>query len=296
MSSKPARIFAFERVWVTASPDGLKVIEWRLNKSFPLPAGTIEFYVEFARAAGEWTRLNPDSPETNTCVFVDPDPRRCGYANNEFYRVVMVVAGTSYHSTPEPTLGVWNTHDWLIARDVVRKEYLRLKRYAGVLGHLLKRREHGPKCTACLDWDTEDVVNTDCAFCYGTGYIGGYYDAIPYYMDLSGSATNRDVRQPFGESDNRKHTGRSVAYPMLNSYDLWVDGDKNKRYIVRQVEDTVEIKGRPLVYTSELRELPASSTEYSVPLEQDLTDEIGVAPDSPESAGWRRDIDFIELY
>jgi hypothetical protein len=293
--TKPAKIFAFERIFVTAAPNGAKVIEWKLNKCFPIPAGTPEFYIEFARSAGEWTRLNPDDPEVNICVFVDPEARRCGYDNNAYYRVVMSVGGNEYHSKPEPTLGVWNRRDWLIARDVVRKEYLRLKRYVAAPGWLLRKREHGIPCTECLDYDTEETVSSKCTKCYGTGILGGYYDAIPYYVDLSGTASKRDVQIPFGEIDNRRRSARGVAYPMILTYDLWIDADKNKRYVIRQVDTAVELKGKPLVYILELRELPANALEYSIPLQQDLTEEIGIAPDSPESAGWRRDIDFIEV-
>lgn len=296
MSDKPARIFTFDRIFVTAAPNGAKVIEWRLNRCFPIPVGVPEFYVEFARSAGEWERLNPDMPEVNSCVYVDPVKRRCGYDNNVFYRVVMDINGVEYNSKPEPTLGVWNRHDWLHAREVVRKEYLRLKKYVGTAGYLLRKREHGAPCTDCRDFDTEESVSTKCPNCYGTGIIGGYYDGIPYYMDLSGTSSQRDVQSPFGEIDNRRRSARGVAYPMVTTYDLWIDGDKNKRYVIRQVETSVEIKGRPLVYNFELRELPANAIEYDVPLEQDLSEEIGIAPTDPESAGWRRDIDFIEVH
>jgi hypothetical protein len=295
MSNKPARIFAFDRVYVTAAPNGTKVIEWRLNTCFPIPYGTPEFYIEFARSAGEWERLNEDEPVVNSCVYVDPEKRRCGYDNNVYYRVVMVVGGETYNSKPERTIGVWNKHDWLIARDVVRKEYLRLKRYVGTFGYLLRKREHGVPCTDCQDFDTEETISANCGGCFGTGIIGGYYDAIPYYVDLSGTASQRDVQSPFGDVDNRRRSARAVAYPMVTTYDLWIDADKNKRYVIRQVEMSVEIKGRPLVYNFELRELPANAIEYQIPLEQDLSETIGIAPTDPESQGWRKDIDFIEV-
>ena len=295
MSNKPARIFAFERVFVTAAPAGFTTIEWRLNKCFPIPPGIPEFYVEYAPAAGgEWERLNPDTPEINTCAYVDTLKGRCGY-DSGYYRVVMAVGGEEYHSKPEAVYGVWNKYDWRIAREVVRKEYLRLKRYVGTFGYLLRRREHGTKCTQCVDFDTGESVSAQCDNCYGTGFAGGYYDGIPFYVDMSGTVSSKDVQIPFGTMDNRKRVVRAVAYPMVGTYDMWVDADKNIRYIVRQVETAVERKGRPLVYVCEFRQLPGNATEYEVPIEQDLTEEIGISPDSPESAGWRRDIDFIEV-
>ena len=295
MPNKPARIFAFERVLVTAAPAGFTTIQWYLNKCFPIPVGTPEFYVEYANdSGGEWERLNPDMPEVNTCVYIDTEKGRCGY-DSGYYRVVMSVGGEEFNSKPEPVYGLWNRYDWRIAREVVRKEYLRLKKYVGSFGYLLPRREHGPKCTECIDFDTGESVSSNCSICYGTGFIGGYYDGIPYYVDLSGTASAKDVQIPFGSVDNRKRVVRSVAYPMISTYDMWVDADSNTRYIVRQIEHAVARKGRPLIYVCEFRELPGNAPEYQVPIEQDLTEEIGISPDSPESAGWRRDIDFIEV-
>ena len=48
--------------------------------------------------------------------------------------------------------------------------------------------------------------------------------AIAYYMDLSPSATKRDVEAPFSLQDNQARNARCIAFPRINTYDIWVHG------------------------------------------------------------------------
>jgi len=293
----PPKVFAFDNsdLWVTVTPLNHKLVEWKLNRNFEFAGSSLVFYVEFARATDGWERLNPDDPVINECFYVDTAPYRCALYNDVYYRVVAYDGIREYNSRPISTMGVLNKEDWLIVRDVIRKEYLRLKKYIGTPGYLMKRRNHGIKCPVCLEYDTGEVVNGSCPICYGTGVIGGYYNAVLYYLDQTGAVSRKDVQSPLGTVDNKSKTVRSVAYPRLDTYDLWVDGNKNKRYLFRQVSEEVALKGMPLIYVSRMHELPASSIEYQVPLEQDLS--IYREPGDPvlTEAGWRTGITFTEI-
>ncbi len=298
VNTKPARTFAFKRVEVYVTPANEKIIQWWMDKCFPVGNPLPVFFVEVARAAGEWERLNPDNP-IDHCVYADQGKYRCSKSSDIFYRVVAFDGTNEYTSAPEATLGVWNEHDYLIARDVVRKEYLLLKRYNGVLGYLLKRRTSGVPCQnpTCLDNDLLIPTTTACPNCFGTGFQNGYYDAIPYYIDLSSFSSGKDTADPIGTIDPRTRLGRCVAYPRVDEYDIWVDGDKNKRYVIRQVERLVEIRGKPLVYKLKLNELSASSNEYNIPLDQPVPvpeGESSGSPDLPKQGGWRQGISYVE--
>ena len=286
LQTKPATIFAFDSVEVSITPNNTKLIEWRLNPHFEVAqAAHAHFFVEVSRAAGEWTRLN-ETPVEDICIYVDTARYRCNLDNDIFYRVILDDGTDEYTSEPAATLGVWNLHDLLIARDLVRKEYLALKKYNGIEGYLLKRREHGVKCPDCRDWDIDLPTNSHCETCFGTGLTNGFYNAIPFYVNLGGVTSTKDVNEPFGTMDLKPRTGRCVAYPRLGTYDLWAD-NKNKRYLVRKVVTEIEIKGRPLVYTAIFHELSASRVEYSVPLEQS-------PPGSSTQGGWRSGISYMQ--
>lgn len=295
VNTKPKRTFTFKSVEVYVTPSNQVIVEWRMDRCFPLVDSAPVFYVEVARAGGEWTRLNPTEPVDN-CWYVDETKYRCSKDSDIFYRVVASDGAQEYTSHPESVLGVWNRHDMLIARDVVRKEYLLLQRYSGTRGLLLKRRNHGVPCSnpSCLDLDLEIPTSTSCPECFGTGFKNGYYNALVYYIDIGAFVRGKDVQLPVGTVDPRQQLGRAVAYPRVDEYDIWVDADKNKRYVIREIEVLVALKNKPLVYKLKLHELPATSVEFEVPLEQAVpVDDPPVEP-PPTQGGWRQGISYTE--
>ena len=134
-TGKPAKVFTFERVTAYITPNNEKIVEWRLNKCFEFE-GTDDpvFYIEWARGGGEWSRINPEDPIANMCLYLDEDKYRCGMKNDVFYRVIADDGVREYASKPAHTLGELPHRDWLLARDIIRKEYLRMvKTSAGSL-------------------------------------------------------------------------------------------------------------------------------------------------------------------
>ena len=296
MSNKRAhKIFAFREVTVSVLPNNYKVIEWVMDQCFRIDEPILAFYVEYARAAGEWCRLNADAPVIDQCMYVDSDSYRCNLNNDVFYRVVAYDGVREYTSKPACSLGVLNRHDWRIARDVVRKEYLRLKRYVGAEGYLLKQRTYGPQCQECLEFDTLESGNSLCSNCFGTGVVGGYYTGLPFWVDISGYVKESDVELGRGVVDNRNITGRCVAYPRVDPYDVWVQAHTNKRYNVRKVQIAVNVRTKPLVYVLEMREIPASAREYGIPLVPDIAAASSSAAEAKATDGWRQGISCQEI-
>ena len=292
---KPARIFTFHRVEVYITPENGKIIQWWMDPRFEFDSPLAGIYIDWARTKGEWTRLNPDAPLQNMCLYLDEDAYRCGVENSVWYRAVAVdTNGKEYASAPAHTYGEMTKRDWLLARDILRKEYLRMRKFAGTFGYLLKLRTHGEKCKECFDWDIEEpIAASTCEACYGTGYLNGYYNAIGFYMDLSSVKVGGDTREPFGYEETRIRNARAVAYPWLGSYDIWVHGSANRRYVIRHAVTGAEMRSIPLVYFPiELRLLPVSDIAYKVPMSQPL--EPGTQFVSNE--GWRRGIASEEIW
>lgn len=296
---KPARIFTFHRVEVYITPENGKIVQWWLDPRFEFKNPLVGFYIDWARTKGEWTRLNPDAPIQNACLYLDEDPYRCGMENSVWYRVVAVdTMNVEYASAPAHTYGEMTERDWRLSREILRKEYLRMRKYAGTFGYLLKLRTHGERCDECFDWDIEEpIAASTCEACFGTGYLKGYYNAIGFYMDLSGVRTGGDVNAPFGYEDVRIRNARAVAYPWIGTYDIWVHGSANKRYVIRSAVTGAEMRSIPLVYFPiELRLLPVSDIAYKVPMHQSLD------PNDPEDAkfvsdqGWRRGLASEEIW
>ena len=295
--AKPAKIFTFSRVEAYVTPSDETVVEWELNPMFEF-LGDREpvFYIEWSRAGGEWSRINTDFAICNACLYLDEDKRRCGYKSDIFYRVVAFDGDREYTSKPANTLGDIPLRDQRLARDIIRKEYLRMvKTSAGSLGHLLKKRWCGKKCTSCVDYDIDEPVSSACSTCYGTGIQKGYYDAIPFWVDLSGGGSNLDVKENFSLEDSQRYTGRCVAYPRLDTYDIWVHGSSNKRFVIRSIQVAASVRFVPLVYyPTEFSLLPRTDIAYTIPLTQS-SDDIEPGKADP-SSGWRQGISYEDVF
>jgi hypothetical protein len=296
---KPARIFAFTRVEVYITPENGKIIQWWMDPRFEFNTPLSGFYIDWARTKGEWTRLNPGEPLRNICLYLDEDAYRCGMENDVWYRVVAVDSNdVEYPSAPAHTYGEMTKRDWLLSRDILRKEYLRMKKYAGTFGYLLKLRTHGEKCRECFDWDIEEpIAASTCTVCYGTGFVKGYYNAIGFYMDLSGVKVGGDINDPFGYEETRIRNARAVAYPWLGAYDIWVHGSANKRYVIRHAVTGAEMRSIPLVYFPiQLRLLPASDIAYQVPMYTPLDPTDPEEQNFVSDKGWRQGIASEDIW
>ena len=290
-------VCAFHRVTVIVTPSNDKLIEWRLHDKFRYRTSCPLIYIEVARTGGEWCRLNPNEPLQDTCMYIDPTHYRLNKKNDISYRVVLQDGAREVVSHPEPIMGCWSKEDILIARDIVRKEYLRM-RYVASDGFLLKVREYGEPCPSCLDFDTETPVKSQCPDCFGTGIEKGYYNAVEFPMDLSGTTSTADVQLPIGFVDNKQRLARCVAFPRLDTYDIWVDAKRNKRYVIRKVTNAAEIRGKPLIYQAQLDELDASSIVFCVPLEQytsSSSTSSGCCDGPVKDGGWRTGITMQKL-
>lgn len=297
---KPARVFAFDQVDAYITPESDVIIEWRVNPRYQLLGpGPIRFWVEVAATLGTWRRLNT-VPVTSSCVYVD----HCPVRDNVYYRVILDDGSCEYASRPAHTMGEQSRTDTLITRDVLRKEYLRLRKFAGTRGYLLKRMEYGQRCPSCTDYDTGEVVSgSTCEVCFGTGTVHGYYDALPYYIDFMGATSTKDVKEPFGVEDNQTVAGRAIAYPRLDTYDIWVHGSSNHRFVIRQTQVIAEIRMVPMLYSLQLRVLPFTDIAYRVPMQWEAQ---ALAQESSSSAapacaaspveGWRQGITFQEIW
>jgi hypothetical protein len=232
----------------------------------------LHFYVDFGRAGtDEWVALNED-PVIDDCCFVDPCQRTWEMLSDHYYRIRMLqpsVPGCPV-ITSMPTLGSGrlDKKDWLRAREIVRKEYLQM-RIDGIQGFLLKRKKFGVACPNCLEYDTREVVDSDCPICYGVGIVGGYYPGIMFPMREVSTVDRRlNVGQPpQGMNSDITEQFRCVLYPVIDTRDVWVRADDDARYIVDKYNVSASYRGLSLVAVATLKLAPATDIVYSVPIE-----------------------------
>jgi hypothetical protein len=206
--------------------------------------------------------------EKDVCFLVDPFRRLLGGWSFTHYRIRLQTGERIYYSRPLHTLGDLSYADWREYEAIIRAEEVLLSRRTGTKGILLKQKISGIPCRRCLDYNTKEVSLPHCKVCYGTGWVGGYYKAVPciwFKIDPSGATIKQDITAQGSVIDSRV-VARSVASPILVCGDIWVNAFNSERFKIMQLQHIVEIKGVPVVYRLAMDRLPFSDMAYSVPL------------------------------
>ena len=260
---------AFAMVHVSFLIRGGTRVMWQMLPTFsdPLPWS---FQLQAGKTGGQnsddWVDVG--LPVENTCYAIDPTKRSYGRNQDTHYRVVVTTPRAVYYSAPTATCGILNPRDWRIAKEIVRKERLRL-RYTSQDGYLLKRRVSGENCTRCLDLQTNEVTDPFCPQCYGTGKQCGYfYPLACIWADLSPKTRrmHQDDQGVRGTVSDIVIPARMLMLPLIDENDVWVSRKTDDRYFIHRIQDVAEIRGVPLAANVELRPAAYTDVIYSIPI------------------------------
>ena len=248
-------------------------IQWDLVDGFNDPTPFV-FQLQIGTTgdplADDWTNLG--TPITDHFFATDTTKRLYNKTLDTFYRVVLTTAVDTYISNPT-NIGQWlNHYQWRMANDIVRKEELRQRMFAGQEGFLLCRRRYGAVCTECTDPVTKEILVPDCPTCFGTGIEGGYFTPIPaQYADLTLENSRESINMDgVGMSKPVSQKARFLGYPKLRSYDVWVNRRSDERYHLHTIEMAARIGGMHIVQMAELRLAPFTDVVYTFPINKIL--------------------------
>lgn len=278
----------FSRVFVDYAVAGVARVSWELRKGFRDPAPhTYQVQVNYNGGSdspsgtpdAEWCDVGTSFVNNNsyccdlsalTINAYDDTQRIFGKNFNIVYRVKLTTSSGTYYSEPATVLGNLSKHQWLSLRAMQRRIKLKSKSLVSHLGYLLKRKAYGTACSACLDPHTGGVTDSNCATCKGTGITDGYWKAAENTMyDMSPEAiyTQRDNNLTRGTTTDITVQGSFIGVPLINSRDIWVEKDSDKRYVIHTVKHAAEINQVPVNVIAELRLVPANDVIYTISLE-----------------------------
>jgi hypothetical protein len=274
----------FVEIIVKNNPLGGTLITWALRQDF-CEAAPYTFRLYWCESPnGKRTEVN--TPVLiNTYFAIDTEQRTWALDIESYYVITLKTAQGTYESYPAHANAFWKKRDWLIAREICRKEYLLCRKFTGWEGWLVKRMIWGPKCPRCADIDTQDARDGHCLACYGTGKEGGYWPRYPsfVYNMQSGPSQFKQLNDNAGLTEDAVMTNmRILGYPHLATNDVLILEGSGRRFFVRPVKIEAEIKGIPLVYTCELRLAPATDIIYRFPYQPEPPPPPPVPP-TPES-------------
>lgn len=262
-----ARIFPFRRVSVDHMVRGTTRVWWQLESTFNEP-GPYTFQLQLGktglRDALDWE--NVGAPIVNGVVAYDAVWRASGYDLLTHYRVVLTTPTSTYVSQAANCYGELNERDWLLAREIVRKEQLRHK-FVSVPGYLIKPMRFGKLCRRCRDPLTHEVTDSNCGVCNGTGFEVGYHPPLKLQCwDLSTQTIAEDIDTQLKGTTrvNPYVTARVIGFPALQRDDIWVNATSDERWVVRSLKISAALRGVPIIYDVTMGLLPFTNVAYSV--------------------------------
>ena len=256
----------FDRVTVDYLVRGNARITWYHRRDY-VANGTPAYQLQVSRDGNDpdqWTNVGL----TTTGNYAIDDTRRLfGKDMRLTYRIKLTTPDETFYSEPAQPFGLLSKRQWLLARAIIRRKLLMPRWLTSFEGYLLKRKLHGIRCS-CVDPITKGVTNADCELCNGTGKIEGYWLATEnnmYDMQPEGNYTKTESAR--GTVNDSTVTAMCIGLPVLNSRDVWVSKQSDRRYYVHRVENLSEINSVPLVVRAHLRLAEFTDVIYTLPVE-----------------------------
>lgn len=263
LSTGKAPYHPFVRTWVQHfTTSGDTGVQWIIDPTF-VAKDSIEFFLE-ASGSPRFDDLWFSKSGGDTYLIIDDSKLQQSFAPTLVYRVKLVTSGNVYYS---PTLNYYaqeeSKHLYAIAADIQRRELLRMQKFSGNSGWLLKRKSYSIQKSDNLDPVT-GLPLSDTSIDAGTNAAVGYYGALPILYSREGSQqTIQASEQGFGTQMQEIGKLRMIGCPLVTEKDIIVTSF-NHRYIVTAVE-AKQLGGTNLIITQNLTcaTLPITDPMYN---------------------------------
>lgn len=265
----------FKRILVDHLFHGTTRVWWELEPSFNVP-GPYKFQLQAGytgqNSALDWIDIGNQA--TNAYYLVDDTVREhSGKQQLTHYRVLMTVGGKNYVSNPQGPWGHMDKKDWLLAREIVRKERLRLDETSAA-GYLIRKFHYGVINTKNTDFLTNEITDSSHPESWGTAFKLGYHPPVNLPISFE-TETISHVRggDNIADYNSRKDVllGRVVAFPDIFKEDIWVDAGTDQRYLIDRISIIAAWRKVPLVYQVELKLVEFNNTIYRIPVDPDFS-------------------------
>ena len=260
--------YPFQRLVIYNSFNETTYIHWDLHPLMKDP-GPYVFQLQVARSPNpedEWEDLGV--PEEDPPFLTDSVTPAYGYVLDKYYRLVLTTGRGKYVSDGIGIFGQLRPVEWKIAKEVRRKEWLRAK-YTAVPITLLQKKRYGEVCPYCTTDQMTSSANSNCEYCFGTGYLGGYN--TPFKMQVMDISPSR-LKEIHYSGDTAtlnsavdRYQARAAGIPELYEGDIIIDMSTDQRFRVATSPVIAQIHRVPLVREVDMYLLPYSDIAYRIP-------------------------------
>lgn len=258
----------FKRLKVSYMVGGGARISWEMTRYFTDPTPH-DYQLQCSHGgiaeADDWENIG--SVQRDVFFLVDPRKRMYGKTGTLYYRLLLTTPNGSYTSPLDAAITTPNEYGRILYDEIVRKEMLRHRLFGSVRGYLLKARRYGTVCS-CVDALTGEVTESQCATCYGTGYVTGYYPPVPCVYSDAPPDHSRESRnlQVTGTERPTRMQCRFLCEPPIVQGDVFVELHADQRYYAHTVRELAEWRSVAIVADVELRLAPFSDVVYTIPI------------------------------
>ena len=235
---------------------------WRVSGDFNVAPPWVFRVEQAASITGPWIDIS--GPIIDRYFYKEDRRRLINKSSVLYFRVVLVADDTKYFSRVVTPYGDLNRKDFLIARDIMRKEVLHMKKMAGTAGQLFTVTTFGPPCLKCRDPITGEIRFADCDQCFGTGRINPYNGPYDMWMTFSSDSNHDVVDEGAGTLERKIFEVRMASSIVAKKNDVIVDIGSDKRYYVNKASVIAELRRIPLVQSLVVSEAPVSDKIYKI--------------------------------
>ena len=116
-------------------------------------------------------------------------------------------------------------------------EELLYSNYHGNSCLIIKAKSWGTRCPDCWSETRRQRTRTNCSTCNGTGFATGYFQPISKQISFDSDPKKSDSQKEWENNFDTKRA-RLSNYPLVRPKDLIFNINKNKRYVITNVETT----------------------------------------------------------
>ena len=247
-------------------PDYAKgfLFHWRLRGGFndPFPW---KFQIQAALSQeGPWAPVSPELESVTS--WRAEKPFRVNKSDVIFLRLTLKTSNGFYVSVVRTPYGDLDRKEFLIGKEIMRKEILHMSRLAGTECLVWSVSNYGPRCPHCLDPITGQPRDNHCKYCLGTGFFPPYLGPIEAWCTFS--ENNQHQLQQNGEeggmTEQKRFQVRMVYAIPVKKNDVIHDKGSGKRYYVNAVQILAELRRVPLVQSLVVDEIAVTDPAYAI--------------------------------
>ena len=261
----------FKSFRISPSYVGGFLYSWEIEGGFNDPAPWSFTVQKGSTDKGPWENVSTEL--VNVIAWHDEGVKNLyGKSNILYFRFVMRTPRKRYFSPVIQPDGGLQRREYLLAREIIRRECLRARVLAGVPCDVYIRSIFGPKCPYCIDPVTGDVRDSHCRKCLGTGRYPAYFG--PHRMMLSFSPDTAHAKQNSndGTHETRTFEAMAIGNPVLKKGDVVVDTRQDKRYVIGIASVVSEVRRVACLQRLGFDEAPLSDPIYRIGNEEDDED------------------------